>query len=158
MCRSINSIPAVFESSLPSLGQVERAYGYDFIQAYLEGWIVNLREFVNVGRKMTDLQTFETAMFILQDYKCLNIADINLIFKRAKTGYYGKLYDRLDGQIILDWFRQYFEERCSAGESISRQDAAKFKDDPYPRTSEIVSIQEHDFKKYQFLYSLKNES
>ena len=113
-CRAVNSYPAVFSANTPALIEIEQAYGYDCLQAYLEGWLVNLREFVNVGKKMTDAQTFETAMIILQDYKFLTIADINLLFKRAKSGYYGNLYDRLDGQIILGWFRRYFSERCGA--------------------------------------------
>ena len=60
-CRAVNSYPAVFSANTPALIEIEQAYGYDCLQAYLEGWLVNLREFVNVGKKMTDAQTFETA-------------------------------------------------------------------------------------------------
>lgn len=147
--RAVNSYPAVFNCNSPSLVDIEKAYGYDCLQAYLEGWIVNLREFVNVGKKMTDSQTFETAMIILQDYKFLTIADINLLFKRAKSGYYGNLYDRLDGQIILGWFRRYFSERCNAAEEESISEASKYKTDPYERTSEKIARDEHLFKLYK---------
>lgn len=151
-CRSINSYPAVFSSNTPALIDIEKAYGYDCLQAYLEGWIVNLREFVNVGKRMTDTQTFETAMIILQDYKCLTIADINLLFKRAKSGYYGNLYDRLDGQIILGWFRRYFAERCNAAEEESISEASRYKSDPYERTSGRIDAKEHAFKLYKMKY------
>lgn len=143
----------MFNSNTPSLSEIEQAYGYDCLQAYLEGWIVNLREFVNVGKKMTDVQTFETAMIILQDYKCLTIADINLLFKRAKSGYYGNLYDRLDGQIILGWFRKYFSERCNAAEEQSISEASKYKNDPYERTSSKEALKVHNFK----LFQMKNK-
>ena len=148
-CRMVNSYPAVFSCDMPSLIEIEKAYGYEFLQAYLEGWIVNLREFVNVGKRMTDMQTFETAMIILQDYKYLTIADINLLFKRAKSGYYGKLYDRLDGQIILDWFRSYDKERAGAAVEESINEASKYNADCYERTSGQLAVKEHEFKKWQ---------
>lgn len=142
---------------MPALIEVEKAYGYEFLQAYLEGWIVNLREFVNVGKKMTDMQTFETAMIILQDYKYLTIADINLLFKRAKSGYYGKLYDRLDGQIILDWFRLYDKERTAAAVEDSINEASKYNADCYERTSEQTLVKTHEFKKWQMKHFANNK-
>ena len=148
-CRLVNSFPAVFSSNLPTLVDIEKNYGYDFLQAYIEVWIVNLRDFVNLGKRMTDTQTFETAMIILQDYKYLTLADINLLFKRAKSGYFGKLFDRLDGQIILDWFRQYDQERASAAMDESIREADKYKNDPYERTSGSLSIVDKAFKIWQ---------
>lgn len=156
-CRTVNSYPAVFACDMPALIEVEKAYGYEFLQAYLEGWIVNLREFVNVGKKMTDMQTFETAMIILQDYKYLTIADINLLFKRAKSGYYGKLYDRLDGQIILDWFRLYDKERTAAAVEDSINEASKYNADCYERTSEQTLVKTHEFKKWQMKHFANNK-
>ncbi len=157
MCRTINTYPAVFKSNFPTLGEVKRTYGYEFLQAYLEGWIVNLREFVNIGKKMTDMQTFETAMIILQDYKFLTIADINLLFKRAKSGYYGNLYDRLDGQIIIGWFRRYFSERCDAAEEDSINEASQYKGDSYERTCTRLCAEEHEFKKWRMKYSAEKK-
>lgn len=76
---------------------------------------------------MTDEQTSETALLIAETYPSLNIADINLIFRNAKLGRYGKIYDRLDGQIILEWFDRYFDERCNAAAEQSIQEAEKYK-------------------------------
>lgn len=156
-CRMINSYPAVFKCDMPALAEIEKNYGYEFIQAYIEGWIVNLREFVNIGKKMTDMQTFETAMIILQDYKYLTVADINLLFKRAKSGYYGKLYDRLDGQIILDWFRSYDKERAVAAMEDSINEAEKYKNDPYERTCTRIGAGDHDFKKFLMQMNSRKE-
>lgn len=142
---------------MPALAEIEKTYGYEFLQAYLEGWIVNLREFVNVGKRMTDMQTFETAMIVLQDYKYLTIADINLLFKRAKSGYYGKLYDRLDGQIILDWFRTYDQERAAAAVEDSINEASKYDTDCYDRTSEQFYRKVHEFRKWQMQHFAKNK-
>lgn len=84
---------------------------------------------------MTDEQTQETAMLIVDEFFNLNLADINFIFKNAKLGRYGKYYDRLDGQIILSWFEEHFNNRCKLAADESIREADKYKDDPFQRTS-----------------------
>ena len=126
ICRKVNDFPEIFRANLPTISAIKKQYGYDFIQAYIEGWIVNLREFINVGKKMTDMQCNETAMLIVDEYFNLTIADINLIFKNAKLGKYGAMYDRLDGQMILSWFEKHFYERCSAAANMSVREAESF--------------------------------
>ena len=78
---------------------------------------------------MNDVQTQETAILIVETYPSLTIADINLIFKRAKLGKFGQFYDRLDGQLILGWIDTYFDERCQSAANISMREADKFKGD-----------------------------
>lgn len=141
----MNDLPAVLNSGLPTLGSIVKRFGFDFTQAYLEGWIVNLRDFINVGKKMTDQQTMETAMLILDEYKSITIADINFIFKSAKTGKYGQFYDRMDGQMILGWFETHFNERCAAAANISMREADKFKSD---RNESFTSITQTFYKKF----------
>lgn len=117
-------------SKAPTIAAIGNAYGDSFIRAYIMGWIVNLREFINVSNAMTDEQTRMTAAMIVTEYQNLNIADINLIFRNAKLGRYGQFYGRLDGQMILGWFDKYFEERCIAASelSISRANQARGSD------------------------------
>lgn len=104
---------ACLNSYAPSIGQLKSAFGEYHIEAYIEGWIVNLREFLSVGKGMTDAQSREAAMLIVATFPNLNIADVNLIFKRIKLGRLGKIYDRLDGQVLLEMFDLYFTERCN---------------------------------------------
>jgi hypothetical protein len=135
---------------MPSLAMVRKQFGEDFIQAYIEGWIVNLREFLNIGRKMTDVQTQETATLIVDQFYGITLADVNLIFKKVKLGHFGQVYDRLDGQIILSWFSDYYEKRCSAFAEKSMQESEKHKSDPYERTSKpirFVDIKGESFRK-----------
>lgn len=138
LCRKINDYPAILNSGLPTLGSVVKRFGFEFTQAYIEGWIVNLREFVNVGKKMTDMQTMETAMLILDEYRAITIADINFIFNSAKKGKYGQFYDRLDGQMILSWFEKHFSERCEAAANASIRESERFKSES--RTSSFEDV------------------
>lgn len=94
---------------------------------------------------MTDTQTQETAILILETYPSLTIADINLIFKKAKLGKFGSMYDRLDGQLILSWFDLYFSERCSAAANASMRESDKFKGES--RTESFEQITEFANKK-----------
>lgn len=125
---------------MPSIAKVNKQFGYDFTQAYIEAWIVNLRGYFNIGRNMTDEQTQETACLIIDQFFNITIADINLIFKKAKLGNYGKIYDRLDGQIILSWFDNYFQNRCNMFAERSIQEADKYKSDKFDRTSEPTKV------------------
>ncbi|MDR1879413.1 MAG: hypothetical protein LBQ78_00570 [Tannerellaceae bacterium] len=126
-CRGISRFEDIFSSGLPSIGNIRRRYGYDFTQAYIEIWIVNLREFINVGKKMNDEQTRETASLILDTYPFMNLADIHFIFKSAKLGRFGKQYDRLDGQLILSWFEEHFGKRCNAAAETAIMEADKYR-------------------------------
>ena len=88
-CRKINELPDAIKSDMPSIAKINKQFGEDFIQAYIEGWIVNLREFFNIGKNMTDEQTQDTAILIVDLFYTLTLADINLIFKKAKLFPYG---------------------------------------------------------------------
>lgn len=118
---------ACLESNAPTIAEIKYSFGYDYVQAYIEMWIVNLRLFFNVGKSMTDEQTYMTAELIVDTFYNLNVADINLVFKNAKLGKYGKIYDRLDGNIILEWFQRYFDDRCEAAVEKSIREAHSFR-------------------------------
>jgi hypothetical protein len=50
---------------------------------------------------------------IVHEYKGLSLEDVALCFMQAKKGYYGEVYNRLDGQVILGWLRKYDQEKRS---------------------------------------------
>jgi len=143
---------------MPSISKINKKFGEDFTQAYIEGWIVNLRDFINIGKKMSDSQTQETAMMILDEFYNVTIADINLIFKRAKLGQYGQIYDRLDGQVILSWFDKYFQERCKAAADKSILEGDKYKIDPYQRHSVGEKNKDHAARIQSFTENYKRQN
>lgn len=60
---------------------------------------------------MGDTQIADTIDLILENYPKLKPDDIELCFKKAKSGQYGQLYDRLDGQVILGWIFKYTQAK-----------------------------------------------
>ena len=126
-CRHINTTIAAIDSGFPSLALLKRNIGEDSVQAYIEMWIINLLCFVNIGKSMSDTQVFETSSFIIYEYSSMNISDVNLVFKMGKMGKFGKIYDRIDGQIIISWFEEYFKSRCSDAANRSINEAQQHK-------------------------------
>lgn len=105
---------ACANSGAYSLSALRRIHNEDSVIMMLVAWISNLQRFLNVSAKMDAAQMYETCRMILDDFWALNSADVNLVMSRAKRGFYGQLFGRIDGQIIYQWFAEYFEERCEA--------------------------------------------
>lgn len=68
---------------------------------------------------MNDAQLVETCKLIMNEFYFLKVYDLQLFFQRFKTGYYGQLFDRLDGSVIMISLRAYCEERISTAENLS---------------------------------------
>lgn len=134
-----NTPVLTMKSAAPTLASIRREYSEDFQIAYISVWIVNLNDFVNALRKMSPEQIEETATIIVQEYPYLNLADINLVFRRIKKGEFGQLFAEIDGMKILSWFEQYARERARTAAEISMSLADQFKQD-LPRVSDTVAI------------------
>jgi hypothetical protein len=134
-----NTPALAISSSAPTLGSIRREYSEDFQIAYVSVWIVNLNDFVNALRKMSPEQIEETATIIVQEYPYLNLADINLVFRKIKKGEFGQLFAEIDGMKVLSWFEQYTQERARTAAEISMSHGEKFKQD-MPRVSDAVAI------------------
>ena len=56
---------------------------------------------------MNEEQLYDVAGLIASEYFYLSLVDLALCFKKVKTGKFGKVYDRVDGGMIMDWIRTY---------------------------------------------------
>ncbi len=79
--------------------------------------------FWSVGRSTFDSEDgrariVELIRLIVQEYSWLKPADIRMVFQNAKLGKYGEAYNRMDGPMILGWFKKYSEERIQLAEEI----------------------------------------
>lgn len=96
------------------------------LKAFVQQAIINVNQFVNV-EGMNSEQIRLTASLVIQEFVNLNIADIKLCFQMGMAGRFGKLYNRIDGQIILGWLREYQEHRFEVAECIELQKGATAK-------------------------------
>lgn len=108
-------------SNTPALAYIRLKEGEVLVKAILVKLLNNLVKFFNVGKSMTDAQVAETVELILTSYYYFKIADFKVCFDGIKSGKYldgGKLFDRLDGQIILGALATYSEERLTLAEDL----------------------------------------
>lgn len=97
------------------------------VQATLVEAIFDLNDYFNISNRMTDAQTIDVVRLIMEKFNYFKLADFKLCFKNAKTGLYGKVYNRIDGLIIFEWLNLYAAERIQVAEtaSIAKDNALK---------------------------------
>lgn len=82
----------------------------------------NLAESFNVKSSFSAIQLFECATLIIEEFWMLRPEEVLYCFKRAKTGAYGPVYNKLDTPTIMIWLRTYLdEERLQAVEKMNAE-------------------------------------
>ena len=131
------NIQETFDCSSPSLATLKK-YQSEMVAALILCKIIkNTAKFFNVGGAINDQQIQETAVLILDSYYYLNIKDFVLCFKMAKQGKFGKLFDRLDGAIVLGWIEEYKELRLIEAQNNSQKKANDRKNNSFNTGSSI---------------------
>lgn len=104
-------------------------YGKEKIHGLLIVMLTDFCNFYNVIRPMSAIQivdcAFELINTSIEDY--LGIEDFTIFFQGAKNGKYGKIYDRLDQQIIFDMLEMYRQERHEKYMSVKEEKESNYK-------------------------------
>lgn len=100
--------------------------------------ILDLCNFYNVKNNLTERQLMDVSYMIVSDYKHLNLLDLGLCFNEVKRSKRGKIYDRIDGGMIMDWIRTYEHERTEAIVSYRKRESDLHKGDNSERSSETT--------------------
>lgn len=115
------NIQEVFVMKTPTIATI-RKYKDEFRALVLiADMITEASEFFNVGKNMNDTQVQMTAQLIIRDFYFLTVADLRLCFLNAYSNKYGKLFDRLDGAVILEWLNKYTEDRLQEAQKRSQK-------------------------------------
>lgn len=99
-----------------------------------------VRDFFNVGKNMTNPQISITAELIVARFWYFKIEDVKCCFRRAMMR--EKLFDRLDGNIIIGWLQEYDDERTEEAMRISDQKATQALNEP-KECKDAVSYEEY---------------
>lgn len=76
---------------------------------------------------MDNRQIKETAQLLIDTFPHAPITLIATFFQNAKTGLYGETYNRMDGSILLGWFRKFYYQWEDAVEEKSYQEHLQLK-------------------------------
>ena len=107
-------------------------------------------DFFNVGTSIGAVQVAQTVDLIIDEYYFFKPDDFKLCFNRAKKGLYGKVYDRIDGAVILEWLGRYEKERGSIAMDDSINNSQSLDIPEGDRNSKTLEQAYHEFRKYDF--------
>jgi hypothetical protein len=116
---SIKSVRDVIQSDSKPLSVISKENGEEKTIHALNVILIDLCNYFSVGKGMGAEQVKETSRLLLAKYNRLKIEDLKLFSDYFKSGYYGKSYDRIDGQVILIALDEYFEDRIKEAERLN---------------------------------------
>lgn len=93
------------------------ANGSNAVKAIVLLALKELADFFNVGKNMSRSQMSLTADLIAMRFWYFKVEDIKLCFRQAMLT--KKVYDRLDGNIIVGWLNEYDDERTEIAMRLS---------------------------------------
>jgi hypothetical protein len=151
------SIATVFRSSEPQLSIIKKDAGETALRACIVLIIEDVIKFFNLGKTMNATQVAQTTDLIIEAFPLFKLDDISLCFRRAKMGNYGAMYDRIDGQIIMNWLYLYDSEKTAEIISIRENEKSNYnKAEPFVEYMPEDIKEEFDKIIPQFKPSLKD--
>jgi hypothetical protein len=142
--RNVNDALALAESNheqFPSLAALRKDHGSQKVETVIKLYLVELCGLVNLKRPLTERQIDAIAMEVVSRHYALTIADVHVIFRKAKNGEFGELYESMDMPKVMKWFSDYFNDRCEAGANASLRESDRFYDKGGNMTSERMRKQ-----------------
>ena len=123
--RTVSGVLSLVETEgIQSFGRMNQ----NFVRSVLAIWLIQLNEFIygnDKSKALTESQIDHTVETLIEmpEFRNITIADMSLIFKKAYLGDFGVLYGRIRPDLVLGWFKTYFEDRCDVAASQSQTNA-----------------------------------
>lgn len=125
-------------SDSPSLETIKAELTREEFSSILNLMIIDLVKYFSVGNSMGKEQVIQTVDLIMDapEYKHLKLEDIKLCFNYAKKGWYGQIYNRIDGGVIFDCLNKYLEQQKEIKKhaTLKKHDETKLLDAGVKRT------------------------
>lgn len=111
----------------PSIIEMEIELGAIVLRAHMVKWFNSFIQFYSTNGTMNDLQVADTINLVIEEYPHYKQEDFKLFFKMAKKGMFGQVFGRMDGEVILSWFKAYDKHRDTMAQNESIKEAERFK-------------------------------
>lgn len=112
-------ISTMVASQTPTIAKIKNKISEADIRALLTIAVGEVCNFFNVGKNMNDIQVAMTVDLIIDRFWYFKLEEIKYCFRRAMMR--EKLFDRLDGNIIIGWLSEYDFERTEEAMRLSDQ-------------------------------------
>lgn len=135
------------KTHIPTVRRVARELGTAGMVSAVKAQMVELNLVLNLARPMNDGMIIATAPLIvdhlLEDDCDITLADLRIIFDRAKKGTYGSFYGGIGSADIIAWIDGYIAEKCSEYERWHQNEYQRL--DPYERGSSDTKAERNAF-------------
>lgn len=118
-CWTLSNVPDIrtaIKSQTPAIRDIPNIFGAEqgvvVVVGVLGKMLNHVKSFFNVGKNMTDAQIGTTVQLLIARYPHFSFEDFRSCLLNAMAS--AKLYDRLDGNIIIGWLDAYDKERDEA--------------------------------------------
>lgn len=112
---SLLSIKTVSDAlDYPTIKRELKAYGAAPTIARMYAEISRGLSAFNVKQNMTAEQIEMFIEDFIDLYTYESIADLRICLKNARVGKYGKHYQSIDGLLLMNWFKQYLDDKAQA--------------------------------------------
>lgn len=113
------SVSTMVQAKTPTIANIKNNVSLDDARALLSIAVCEVCDFFNVGKNMNDMQIAMTVDLIIERFWHLKLEELKYCLRRAMMR--EKLFDRLDGNIIIGWLTEYDNERTEEAMRISDQ-------------------------------------
>ena len=134
-------------SITPELAVYRKEKGEIRLFAIMTLLIDDLLDFFSVSRTIGERQMAVTIKMIADDFYYFNTEDFKLCFDNAKRGKYGKIYDRIDGNVIYEWLQKYSQERIGIA-----YPEAYYLPEIANKNDRLSGKRQEDFEKFRIAY------
>lgn len=146
----IDTVAKSVRSNVVSVNRLVKELGYKETAALIVMQLTRLESMLNVSKQMHPEALAETATMVVDSCLgagvCINAADIDIVFKRALKGEYGKFYGGISCADVLGWFNKYYAEKSEAYVQYNIEKSSEY--NYYsPRSSEMAADKEKDHHK-----------
>jgi len=141
--RHVKTMELAISEDTKGLSYYSKQVGELTVIAIIEAHLIGLNKSINVKLPLTPLQVKEIAIEIQSMYYFLSMVEVNFIFRTAKRGGYGVVYNALSMENILSWFEKYSMERSNHFINNQMRVHDKYKDDSL-RSDEKKELRRHN--------------
>jgi hypothetical protein len=127
-CRDIRE---VLTSGKPQISALIKTHGETVVANAVRALIVGVCENISVGKNMTENQIQFAGEMIVEKFWYLKLEDFALCFRRGLVGDYGKIYDRMDVQVLCEWLNEYESKRNEECAKLQRDQGREFSKNIY---------------------------
>lgn len=133
------------ECGMATVRRTVREIGYRDTAAVMLMQLSRLEMMLNVSHPMHPEAMAEIAKMIvdlcISEEVQINFADVDIVFRRAAGGYYGKFYGGFGSAEVMNWFSSYIAEKAQAYVDYNVEQSQQYKSNA-PRSAEMARVNE----------------